>query len=85
MQQNANYIVSAILQKHRTANDCYELNIIEDGGKLVFSDCNMEPGVEEVLGKDFKYELIDIEILLDNVENEKGETIVFTSCCKTKN
>ena len=84
MQQNANYIVSAILQKHRTVNDCYKLNIIEDGDKLVFSDCKMEPVVEEVLGKDFKYELIDIEILLDDVENEKGETIVLPVVVKPK-
>jgi len=60
MQQDANYIISSILQKHRTVNDCYELDIVEDGRKLVYSECNDELEQDVILGTVFKYELIDV-------------------------
>lgn len=82
MQQDANYIVSAILQKHRTVNDCYELNIIDEGDKLVFSDCKT-PAEEVVLGEGFKYELSELEILLDD-ETSVEETIVLPVMVKPK-
>ncbi len=56
MQQEANFIITAILQKHRTTEECYNLDIIEGGKKLVFIDCE-EPDLEVVIGESFKYEL----------------------------
>lgn len=57
MQQEANYIISEILQKHRFVDECYELNITEQGRKLIFKDCG---GSMVVISDIYKYSLTDL-------------------------
>ncbi|QUW22513.1 prepilin-type N-terminal cleavage/methylation domain-containing protein [Sporosarcina sp. Marseille-Q4063] len=63
MQQEANYLVSLILQKHRTL-DAYELIVTSDD-KLVFKECNNVQiptscdGVESIIGSNYHYSLLD--------------------------
>lgn len=61
MQQEANYIVSLILQEHRTT-EAYQLEITSDR-KLVFKECENEEGFLvcedecKIIGNDFYYSL----------------------------
>jgi prepilin-type N-terminal cleavage/methylation domain-containing protein len=62
MQQEANYLVAFILQKHRTLN-AYKLSINSDN-KLVFKECNKNvegtitcDGLESIIGNDYNYSL----------------------------
>lgn len=68
MQQEANYIITKVLQKHRTTDSCYNLNVVDESGnvvakgkKIIFSDCS-EPsviGVEVVIADSFMYTLTE--------------------------
>lgn len=60
MQQEANYIITTILQKHRTVKEEYTLKL-NDEGNLVFIDSEY-PEDEILIGKDFDYEMTDIYI-----------------------
>lgn len=59
MQQEANYIISLILQTHRTA-EAYEL-MIPSVDKLIIKECeNEDPvciGPESIIGNQFNYSL----------------------------
>lgn len=60
LQQDANYVVTSILQRHRTVRECYELEInIEK--KLVFIDCDTL-STEIVIGDSYQYELTNLVI-----------------------
>ncbi|MEK5069477.1 PilW family protein [Sporosarcina sp. FSL K6-1508] len=60
MQQEANYIITAVLQKHRTVDECYNLNVSDTGEKIIFSICD-EPGTEVIIAENFKYKLSELE------------------------
>lgn len=60
MQQEANYIITAVLQKHRTVDECYNLNVNDTGKKIIFSICD-EPGTEVIIAENFKYKLSELE------------------------
>ena len=60
MQQEANYLITLILQKHRTV-EAYELTI-NSVDELVFKECENEEddscqGPESIIGNEFNYSL----------------------------
>nr|WP_246231512.1 prepilin-type N-terminal cleavage/methylation domain-containing protein [Sporosarcina jiandibaonis] len=86
LQQEANYIISAVLQKHRDENtECYVLEVSADEHEIVFKDCN---GKETILGDKFNYSLThnagieendsDEEIRIDPKENDLITTLIVT-------
>ena len=77
MQQEANYLVSFILQKHRTL-EAYELMISDD--KLVFKECVTAEesceGLESVIGNDFNYSLTHNPGIIRPKEEDFPTTII---------
>lgn len=72
LQQEANYIISAVLQKHRDKKtDCYVLKVTEDKHKIIFKETD---GLEIVLGDKFIYLLNHKHNIVDEVEKIEGET-----------
>lgn len=53
LQQEANYITSFILQKHRTVEDCYRLDINDDG-HLLMAECDKN---EVIIGDKYIYSI----------------------------
>ena len=56
MQQDANYIVTTLLQKHRTVNHSYTLKL--EANKLVYMDG--DTGIKETIGENFYYDMTKI-------------------------
>ena len=65
MQQEANYIITKVLQEHRAIKDkksCYNLNVVDEGKQIVLSilmDCTNpnSPKKEIIIADTFLYEL----------------------------
>jgi type II secretory pathway pseudopilin PulG len=84
LQQEANYIISAVLQKHRETK-CYQL--YEEEQTIIFKECKESDetgGSEIILGDRFNYELTHENIEIRPKETDLVTTLTVTDRENTK-
>lgn len=74
MQQEANYIITKVLQEHRKDTDCYNLQVVDESGKpvakgskIIFSDCSdtSVPEAKVIIADSFIYSLSELGVKHD--------------------